>query len=233
MKKSIGILGGMGPMATAELFSKIVSMTKASGDPEHIRIYMDNNPTVPDRTAAILKGGESPVPALRESAEKLCSCGADCIIMSCNTAHYFLPELQKSCPVPILNMPEITAAECKKAYPGKCAGILATSGTIKAGIYQQALEKQGIKYLVPDDKLQNIIMKIIYDDIKAGKKPEDYKEDMDCVFESLRAEGAEVFILGCTELSVAKEELGLNIPFVDSTDALAKAAIEFCGYEIK
>ena len=220
-------------MATADLFFKIVSMTKAGSDREHIRVYMDNNPSIPDRTAAILSGGPDPVPALSESIEKLNSCGADCIIMSCNTAHHFLPRLQEISKVPIINMPEVTARECREHFPGKTAAILATKATVQVGIYQKALKEQGIETMVPDEKEQDIIMKIIYDDIKAGKAPEAYGKDMETVLSGLKKRGAEVFILGCTELSVAKEELRLKEPVVDSTTALAKAAIKFCGYELK
>ena len=98
MKKSIGILGGMGPLATADLFRKIVLLTDAARDNDHIRVYIDDNASIPDRTAAILSGGADPLPAMTDSLRKLEACGADCIIMPCNTAHYFLPRLQA--PVP-------------------------------------------------------------------------------------------------------------------------------------
>lgn len=93
MKKSIGILGGMGPMATADLFQKITALTAAERDRDHIRVYIDSNASIPDRTAAILEGGEDPIPAMTESLRKLELCGAGCVIMPCNTAHYFLPRL--------------------------------------------------------------------------------------------------------------------------------------------
>ena len=109
MKKSIGILGGMGPLATADLFRKIVTMTDAGCDNDHIRIYIDNNSSIPDRTAAILAGGADPVPIMAQSLKKLEDCGADCIIMPCNTAHYFLPRLQAMTETPILSMLDATA----------------------------------------------------------------------------------------------------------------------------
>ena len=103
MKKTIGILGGMGPLATADLFRKIVTMTKAGCDNDHIRIYIDDNASIPDRTAAILSGGKDPTPIMADSLKKLEACGADCIIMPCNTAHYFLPRLQAMTEVPFLS----------------------------------------------------------------------------------------------------------------------------------
>ena len=94
MKKSIGIIGGMGPMATVDLYRKIVACTDASCDNDHVRVDIDSNAAIPDRTAAILRGGPDPVPQMADSGRKLTACGADCLIMPCNTAHYFLPRLQ-------------------------------------------------------------------------------------------------------------------------------------------
>ena len=90
-KKTIGILGGMGPLATADLFEKITLLTKAETDRDHIRVYIDSNTNIPDRTAAILNGGADPVPEMADALKHLEQCGADCVIMPCNTAHYFLP----------------------------------------------------------------------------------------------------------------------------------------------
>ena len=132
--KTIGILGGMGPAATADLFTKIVSLTKADRDNEHIRIYVDNNTEIPDRTQAILFGGENPLPYMLESAKKLEEMGADCIVMPCNTAHYYYDQLTASVSVPFLNLIE----EAAKALPeGSHPGLLATSATAKTGIYTE------------------------------------------------------------------------------------------------
>ena len=135
MKKSIGILGGMGPLATADLFTKVVTMTRADSDNDHVRVYIDSNSAIPDRTAAILRGGRDPVEEMTSALRHLEACGADCIIMPCNTAHYFLPRLQLLTDTPILNMLEITARRCAELYPGKRAAVLATRGTLATGLY--------------------------------------------------------------------------------------------------
>ena len=109
MSKTIGILGGMGPLATADLFRKITCLTKASCDNDHIRVYIDSNARIPDRTAAILSGGTNPVPEMTSALRHLEACGADCIIMPCNTAHYFLPQLQAKTETPFLSMLAATA----------------------------------------------------------------------------------------------------------------------------
>ena len=132
MKKTIGILGGMGPMATADLFRKIVACTDAAGDNDHIRVYIDSNASIPDRTAAILSGGEDPVPAMADALRHLELCGADCLVMPCNTAHYFLPRLAPLTKLPFLSMIEAAARACRERFPGKAAAILATTGTLAA-----------------------------------------------------------------------------------------------------
>ena len=111
MKKTIGILGGMGPLATADLFRKITLLTDASCDNDHIRVYIDSNARIPDRTAAILSGGTNPVPEMTSALRHLEACGADCIIMPCNTAHYFLPQLQAKTETPFLSMLAATAQD--------------------------------------------------------------------------------------------------------------------------
>ena len=233
MKKSIGILGGMGPLATADLFRKIVLLTDAARDNDHIRIYIDDNASIPDRTAAILSGGADPLPAMTDSLRKLEACGADCIIMPCNTAHYFLPRLQTLTAVPFLSMLEATARACAARFPGGTAAVLATKGTLSAGLYQAALEQAGAPFLIPHDAEQDALMRVIYDGVKAGKGPEAYRADMEAVAEALTARGADYFILGCTELPLAADAAGLHVPAVDPTEELAKAAIRWCGYSVK
>lgn len=232
MKKSIGILGGMGPLATADLFRKIVLLTDAAGDNDHIRIYIDDNASIPDRTAAILQGGADPLPAMTDSLRKLESCGADCIIMPCNTAHYFLPRLQALTEVPFLSMLEATAKACRARFPGRTAAVLATKGTLAAGLYQRALEAESVPFLIPGGPEQDALMRVIYGGVKAGSPPDAYRADMASVLDALTGRGADYFILGCTELPLAAQALALTVPAVDPTSELAKAAIRFCGYSV-
>ena len=232
-KKTIGILGGMGPLATADLFQKIVLLTKADTDREHIRVYIDSNANIPDRTAAILSGGEDPVPEMASALRHLEACGADCIIMPCNTAHYFLPRLQAMTEIPFLSILTAAAEACKAQFPGKTVGILATRGTLAANLYQEALVQAGVPYLVPDTPAQDALMRVIYDGVKAGKGPDSYRADFLTVLEQMSAGGAEVFLLGCTELPLAAEALNIALPTVDPTAELAKASIRFCGYGVR
>lgn len=233
MKKSIGILGGMGPMATADLFQKITAFTDAAGDSGHIRVYIDSNASIPDRTAAILDGGEDPVPAMADSLRKLELCGADCVIMPCNTAHYFLPQLMERTELPFVNMIGAAAAACRTRFPGKTVGILATRGTLSAELYQKALAAQGVPFLEPDETQREALMEVIYQGVKAGAPPEAYREAVLSVTEGMAARGAEGFLLACTELPLAVRALGLELPCVDPTEELAKAAVRFCGRSVR
>lgn len=233
MKKTIGILGGMGPMATADLFQKITALTGAGRDEDHIRVYIDSNTSIPDRTAAILNGGEDPVPAMADALRHLELCGADCVIMPCNTAHYFLPRLRERTELPFVSMIAAAAAACRTRFPGKAVGILATTGALSAGLYQDALAAEGVSFLVPDGEERTALMKVIYQGVKAGAPPETYREAFRSVAEGMAARGAACFLLACTELPLAYRALGLELPCVDPTEELAKAAIRFCGYAVR
>lgn len=231
MKKTIGILGGMGPLATCDLMNKIISRTDAACDQEHLHICVDCNTNIPDRTAAILRGGKNPVEEMTKSAVALEKMGAELILVSCNTAHYFVPQVQQSISVPILHMPEETAKYMAEKGV-RCAGILATDGTVQSRIYHMALEKFGITPLQPDTEDQKLIMTLIYDYVKAGK-PIDLGEEVLAMCQRLQKAGAEMMILGCTELPIVFDQLKLSVPTVDPTDVLATTAIRLAGGRVK
>ena len=233
MKKTIGIIGGMGPLATADLLIKITTATKADCDNEHVRVYLDCDCAIPDRTGAILHGGPDPVPEMTTALRNLEKCGADCIVMACNTAHYFLPRLQALTDTPILDMLSITAERCAALYPGKKAAVLGTTGTLQTGLYNHALERAGIPYLLPDEKQQQWLMHLIYDVVKATRPMQPEEENWRQLLAELRDRGADYFVLACTELPIVAETLSDEGPFVDPTAELARAAVLFCGYELK
>lgn len=229
--KKLGIIGGMGPLATCDLFKKIVENTAANNDREHIHIIIDNNSSIPDRTAAILNNGENPLPQMKESLKRLTDAGAEVIIMGCNTAHFFYDALGEDCKVERLNMLFETMSYLKTNGIKK-AGLLASSGTVESGIYANAAEKFGIELICPVGEEQEAVMGVIYDGVKAGKT--DYNTAEFCkTVESLLSNGAETLILGCTELPLAIDFYSLSFPSVDPTLILAKAAIKACGYEVK
>ena len=220
----------MGPAATALLFQKIIDYTDAAVDAEHIHVLIDNRPSIPDRTHAIFHGDDTPARCICESGERLIQAGAELIAIPCNTSHYFYPYIQKNLNVPVIHMLEETAMECQK-LGFRTVGVLATSGTKKTGIYEQALEKYGIQAVYPDEQAQEKLMSIIYDYVKAGKFVE-------CDFfaaelKEMVKKGAQAFVLGCTELPLVFHDGDLGIRFVDSLDVLAKRAVEMAGYPLK
>jgi len=225
-EKIIGILGGMGPEATIDLFYKIIKFTPAEKDQDHLKIIIDNNPKIPDRTAAILGKGEDPLPALQETAKNLEKAGADFIIIPCNTAHYFLPLIQESVKIPILNMIEETAKETQKKIPSiKKVGLLASIGTYKTEIYHQHFRKYNIEVISPEEKDKEKVMKVIYA-VKAGNLSEEVKKNIISIAQKLIDKGAEAIIAGCTEIPLILKEGDVPVPIIDPTQALAEAAIQ-------
>jgi len=232
-EKIIGILGGMGPEATIDLYSKIIKLTVAKKDQEHLRIIIDNNPKIPDRSLAILKGKTSPLSILQKTAKNLEKAGVDFIILPCNTAHYYISSLKSVLNVPVLNMIEETAKEINTLKPKiKKVGLLATDGTIKTKLYLQALEKYSIKIILPEDEDQKKVMLSIYN-LKAGKLTKENKKSIVKVANGLICLGAEAIITGCTEIPILLENEKLFVPKIDPTLILAKASILFAGGDIK
>lgn len=231
MNKTIGILGGMGPMATCDLMKKIIDNTEASCDQEHIRICVDSNTNIPDRTTAIIGKGQDPRPEMIKSAVRLQMMGADVIVVPCNTAHYFLEDVEKCVDIPILNMPRETAQMLHKEGV-KAAAVLATVGTIQSGLYDRELKAVGITPVYPDEEAQRIIMSVIYDYVKAGKMYP-YQEKIRAMQEGLIQQGAQRLILGCTELPVAFAQWDPLIATTDPTDVLARAAVRYTNSKLK
>ena len=231
--KTIGILGGMGPEATADLFLKILRETKAGKDQDHIPVLIDSNTRIPDRTAAILRGGADPRPEMIASAKLLSAAGAGVYVMPCNTAHYFYDDLLPYVKGSFLHMPRLTAAEAKKTGDRKIA-LLATSGTIDSRIYHAAFREIApeIELLIPEGEDQKAVMDLIYEGIKKGVS--DYSYDrVNGTVDRLRKKGAERFILGCTELPIAYASGKLEIDPIDPTLVLARAAVLAAGAELR
>ena len=231
MHRAIGILGGMGPLATCDLFKKIVEITDADCDQKHAHVLIDNNTDISDRTEAILHHGANPVPEMVKSAVRLQNMGANVLIMPCNTAHYYYPQILPFVDIPFLHMPNETAKYIKRMGIEKI-GLLATDGTIQSGIYNKAFETAGIDVCIPDEEGQKSVMSVIYDGVKAGNHDIDldpFRGTMDRLF----AQGAQVMVLACTELPVAFQKFSLNSPNIDPTMVLAASAIRFIGGKVK
>src|SRR3712207_3622601 len=146
----LGVLGGMGPMATVNFMGKVVQNTPASCDQEHIEMIICSAVNIPDRTAAILGEGANPFPAMRDALRRLEGTGATCIAIPCNTAHHWHAALQAETSVRILHIVDAVADTlASRGVQGGCIGVLATSGTIKVGIYQKRLALHGFSCRMP------------------------------------------------------------------------------------
>jgi aspartate racemase len=229
----IGVVGGMGPDATILFLQMVVEMTDAARDQDHVDLDILMHCSIPDRTAHILDpSAPSPVPPISADLRLLVERGASAIAIPCNTTHVFLAELQRSCPVPILDMPALASDRVRRAFPAaRRVAVLATRGTMRAGIYRTALASAGLEPVEIDEALQEIADSVIYDRVKAGLpvEPALYLDLLD----RATAAGAEVVLLACTELSVADRRIAHDRPTIDAMAALAEATVLAAGKRIR
>ncbi|HBR2129137.1 TPA: aspartate/glutamate racemase family protein [Klebsiella variicola] len=226
MKKVIGILGGMGPGATVDAFSKLVSHTPARKDQEHIPVVIASLPGIPDRTENIIHDGPSPLPDMLNSLKLLEGAGASCIIMPCNTAHFWYEDLKAATQASFLNIIDVTSHRIVSDKRDNVA-ILATTATVRAGLYQKKLLNEGVNCIVPDDINQQKIMQSIMN-YKSGNFSQAY-DIMVSYVKSLERQGVNTFILGCTEIPlILKSHTQLDAEkFVDTTEELIMEAIRW------
>ena len=223
----IGVLGGMGPSATLELYRRFIAAVDVVGDQDHPRIIIDSNARIPDRTAALINGGASPQQALIDGVTLLERAGVQCVVIPCNTAHAFRPAMQASVSVPVIDMIAETAA--RVAPDVTRVGVLASSGTLAVGLYQKALAAHGVTDCVvpePDDQLA--LMDVIWA-VKREANDAALPAFL-AICDRVVAAGAQTLILGCTELSVLAEGVVLPVPAVDPLDALVDTALTTVGY---
>ncbi|MBQ7542483.1 MAG: aspartate/glutamate racemase family protein [Clostridia bacterium] len=226
-EKTLGILGGVGPLATVYFADLIVKMTPAACDQDHIRTIVSNNPKIPDRTDYILdRTKPNPLPAMIADARMLESLGCDEIAIPCNTAHFFFDEIQKNVGVRIVNIIEETLKFAHRSVPGLSkVGVLATTGTLQSDVYPHVARQFGIECVYPDADSVRTLMHIIYDQVKAGKRAD--QDAFFAIVDGMKADGCDAVILGCTELSVIYYELQIKRPDVlDSMTALAAACVQ-------
>lgn len=232
--KKLGVLGGMGAKATAVFFEKVISNTLAKSDQDHINMVILNNTSLPDRTKAILeKREEDFTKAIEKDVKILEYAGVSHIAIPCNTAHYFYDQIQEMTDIPIIHMPRETAKEVYKRY-GKNTkvGILATTGTINSGIYQQeCIFNQLIPY-TPTENIQQQVMEIIYQDVKQDLNLDGTKLEK-IIRHLIDIENCHCVILGCTELSCVQLNEQILTYCIDAMDILVKVSIERLGKQVK
>lgn len=225
-RKTVGILGGMGPMATVDFYGKIVQETPATTDQEHIKVVMWSDPEVPDRTAAVLDGGPDPFPWLVRGIVRLESLGAHLVAVPCNLAHVFLDRVRELVTVPVLDMIDETGFVLEAMFPnGGSIALLASTGTIRSNLYQERLRPLGINVEVPDDdEQQNLVMQTIRS-IKAGDVSTDTVTQLIEACNPLFRRGVDAVVAGCTELPLVLGTADIGVPIVDPTRILARAVV--------
>ena len=225
--KTIGIMGGMGSLSTVDLFSKIVNNTSAKCDQEHLPVLIDNYPKVPDRTDSLLHNGESPLPYLIKSATRLKSCGADFLLLACNAVHNFIDEVSREVEIESINGLEETANEVSRLKYSKIA-MLGTERFLRKVDFSTYYKNHDIDVIIPNTEEQCVINNVIYKGIKAGRDIDDVK--ILSALKRLYEEGAEVFVLSCTELPIAFDKYGIHHYLtIYSSLVMAKTAIKKAG----
>ena len=230
-EKVIGIMGGMGPEAGIDLFSRITRETHAKCDTDHLHIIVDSNPKMPSRQDAILHGGESPVPAMIATARNLVAAGADVIIIGANTAHYFFDDVASEVPVPFLHIIDEAVKETVRLVPeAKKVGVLATTAAMQAHVYEKSCDKFGLEVLAPAPEMQDKMQSAIFDHdygFKYAGRTEACVSAAADVARHLIDRGAQALIMGCTEIPLILGDTQFDVPLIDPNEIIAKAAVKY------
>jgi aspartate racemase len=230
----LGIIGGVGPAATVDFMDKIIRNTAAGRDQDHIKLIVEHNPKIPDRTANLIGEGEDPTLAIYSACKRLEANDAALIAIPCNTAHAYVARIQPHLSIPIVNMLCETVAHIGHHHGGpRVVGLLATSGTIVSGVYHEAARNGEFELIVPDEAHQELVMAAIYGKfgVKAGYLSGRCREDLLAALRHLVLRGASVVILGCTELPLLLRQqadfavAGLSVALLDPTEILARRCV--------
>lgn len=225
----LGIIGGMGPMASAVFYDMISSKTDASCDQENLDLILLSHAGMPDRTRAILSKDEAQIEEVRSKlladAMFLQNAGCTAIAVTCNTAHYFVNMIEGELDIPFIHLIRETAEAVASEFGAKKVAVLATDGTIETRLYQDELSKRGVIAFTPKAEVQALVMHEIYECIKRGKPADE--EIWQKIEEYVKAEGCEAAVLACTELSVVRKELSLGSFYFDPMDIMAESCLDF------
>lgn len=229
-KPRLGILGGMGPKATAVFMDKIIDHTDAERDQDHLDMFVVNHATLPDRTKVILEREESRfLAAIEQDFRLLEFAEATHIAIPCNTSHYFYDALQAMTRIPIIHMVDESVRVMAGRYGrGSKIGLLATNGTVRSGIYKKTCDQHGLELHLPDEAVQNRIMRIIYHDIKGGLTPDPAIFEQ-IILNMIEQDQCSGVIIACTELSCIPLSDATGSYCVDAMDVLVRKSIEWAG----
>jgi aspartate racemase len=223
----IGVLGGMGPAATADFYARLVAATPAARDQDHPRVLIDGDPTVPCRNAALAGRGPSPGPVLAAMAQGLERSGADVLVMPCNAAHVWAAQIRAATSLPFIHMIEVTVGAALRLKPGlRIAGVLAASACLDGRLYHDAFAHHGVELRTPEGAARERFMTLI-GRIKRGDAGPEVQQGMAELARDLVEAGAELVVAGCTEVPLVLSAPALAVPLVNSTDVLVARTLEF------
>ena len=229
--KTVGVIGGLGPAATLDFFDRILKRTKAVNDQDHLRLIIDNNTKVPDRNSASKGQGPSPGAVIAKSARGLQDAGAEFVVMACNAAHAYEPEIRAAITVPFISMISETVSAVAEYRPAR-AGVLAADGCLAANLYQDGLKKAGVEPVLLSPDSQRTFMELIYR-IKSGDTGEVVRRSMAVLAKKLETQGADVIVAGCTEVPIVLTDEDTDAELISSTDVLVEKTILFAGAELR
>lgn len=237
--RTVGIIGGMGPLATVAFHRLIVTNTVAVTDQEHLHVLVDSDPRIPDRTDFLLDRGPDPRPAMTASARRLVAAGAELLVMPCNTANAFAAEIADAAGVPIVPWlsTAVDAVMADSAGPEVHCGLLATTGSLRVGMYSRLIREAGGTAVEPTTSVQEAVMSVIYGDhgVKAtGSVDAAGRAALLDAARHLVERGANVLLLGCTELPIAlpADDPGWPVPAVDPAVVVARRVIHEAGADV-
>lgn len=226
-QKTAGVLGGMGPQATVDFINAVIARTPANRDQDHLRLYVDSNPHVPDRQAA-MRGDDTAVrAALRDMALGLERQGADFLVMPCNTAHVFVDDAVAAVGIPFVSIIAVTIGAVSRRVAGAgSVALLATDACVASGIYQRAAEAAGMRVVLPDAEAQRECMRLIAA-VKGGDVGAGVRRGMRSLAARVTDNGVDALIAGCTEIPLVLDDDEVGVPLISSTDQLADATVDY------
>ncbi len=217
-----GVIGGLGPGATVDFMARVIALTPATSDQDHVRLLVDQNPKVPNRQDAIVGNSESPGPVLAAMAAGLEAAGADFIVMPCNAAHAFAGDIQAAIGIPFVSIVATTVASIPRRIGA--VGVLETPAAQKTGLYREALSAAGIRPVELDAGSTGELMQLAYA-IKRGDRGPAVQRAMSGFARALVDGGAQAIIMGCTEIPLVLADGDVEAALISSTDALARKTI--------
>jgi len=224
--RRIGVLGGMGPEATILFMARIVARTPAQDDQDHVPLIVDCNTQVPSRLRALFDGdGPDPGPTLADMARGLETAGAQALALPCNTAHYYAPVIQAAVSIPLVNMIEHSVDAVVARHPNvRRVGLLASPAVQRVGLFERTFARIDAEILYPKDQ-ESLLAAI--NAVKSGNDLDGARQALSTAAKNLTGQGAEVLLIGCSELSVISDAIGDDDRVIDTIDVLVDEVVSF------